>query len=186
MFKPYAIFALALLVLGGCSTTKPISDSRIVPESKVVVVDPDKLDREIYGDKLPEPTPDHVMVGTKDGVIIDVDKKGTEHDPQHDIELQVWKVTATNMNHDPKCVTLMWQLMDFEYISFGPSEQLVRGEASHIMGEMKQQFWIIEGAKVTFPPSGFLSNMRVRNPVAGAKIGEECMHLTPEEDIKEW
>lgn len=167
---------LTAIALSGCS-------AKIVKEDRVIDVDPDQLDRAVYGDTMPEATPDHVMVGTKDDVTIDVNKQGVEHDPQNRVELQIWDVTATNFNNAPKCVTLMWQLMDFEYISFGPSEQFIRPLSAQKIGEMRQQYWVINGARVAFPPSGYLSSMRVRDPVADAKPGEECMHLTPEEDI---
>jgi hypothetical protein len=176
MVRNILLVLIAAIALGGCS-------AKIVKEDQVVHIDPDKLDRAVYGDTTPQPTPDHVMVGMKNGITVDVDKKGVEHDSQNRVELQIWEVTATNFNDTPKCVTLMWQLMDFEYISFGPSEQYIKALTANKLGEMRQQYWVIDGARVAFPPSGYLSNMRVRDPVAGAKIGEECMHLTPEEDI---
>lgn len=180
---PIVVIGLALLI-GGCSTTSKKPSDRIVPESEVVEVDPDKVDHAIHGPMRYEPTPDHVVVGQDSGIIIEVQKREVVKDEQlGNIQLQRWDVTATNTLARDRCVTPMWRLMDFEYMSNGPSEQFVPGHSMVIMGEMQQRAWIIDGVPVAPPPSGYLADLRIRDPVPGAKQGDECSHIADEADI---
>lgn len=174
MQKRLLIIAVIGFVLGGCSTTR------------VVDVDPEKVDTNIHGKLKYQPTPGQVVVGEKDRVRIEVIKRGLFKDEQADgLELQRWDAIAVNQSSKPKCVTPLWRLMDFEYISDGPSERLVRPHSSTYLGEMRQRTWIIDGVTVAPPPSGYLADLRIRGTVKDAKPGEECIHLADEDDVKE-
>lgn len=182
MYKQLAIIAAVGLFLGGCASKQP------VPDHKVVDIDPLELERKMLGEQAGadgEPTPPHVVVGEKDGVKIEVHKRKTENSEQYLVKLQTWDVTAINYNHRDKCVTPQWKLMDFKYITDGPSEQFIKAHSMKKMGEMQQRAWIIDGVEVAVPPSGYLYDMRVRDAIADAKPGEECMFLVPEEDIQD-
>lgn len=179
MYRQLTIVAIVGLVLGGCASRPP------VPDHRVVDIDPLEMEREMLGKQAgdAEPTPAHVVVGERGGIKIEVHKRGVEDSEQYDLKLQTWDVTAINYNHRDKCVTPRWKLMDFKYITDGASEQLIPAHSMKRMGEMQQRAWIIEGVEVAVPPSGYLSDMRVRNTVEDAKPGEECMHIFPEEDL---
>jgi len=181
MFKHLLTITLIALFLNGCTTV------RVLEENEITVVDPEKMDQEVYGKLKYEPTPDRVVVGDEDGIIIEVVKREIITDENAgNMKLQTWNAVATNTTPNDKCVTPMWRLMDFEYISDGPSEQLVRGHDIKTIGVMQQRTWIIDGVVVAPPPSGYLADMRVRGTVEGAKQGEECMHITNEDDIEEY
>ena len=176
-----AILVVGSLFVGGCSTSP-----RIVDEKHVVTIDPESLDYALHGEMKYEPTPDHVVVGERDGVIIEVFKREMIEDELADNQtLQIWDAVATNTNSTPKCVTPLWRLMDFEYISNGPSEQLVGASSMVRLGEMQQRTWIIDKVPVAPPPSGYLADLRIRNPAQDAKPGDECTFITPEHNIKE-
>lgn len=179
MFIRALIVLISLAVLGGCSPT-------MIKESDIVTIDPESADTVRNGPVTYEPTPDNVIVGESNNISIEVQKRTVVKDEQADgITLQVWDVIATNNNDNDKCVTPMWRLMDFEYISNGPSEQFVQRSSMVKIGEMQQRVWIINGVPVAPPPSGYLTNMRVRDTIAGARVGEECTHIVNEKDIEE-
>lgn len=181
MFKHLATIAAVALLLGGCSVTPGI-----VKEKDVVIVDPEKFDQHIHGNIKYEPTPDHVVVGEKDGVIIEVHKREVIKDElADDIQLQVWDAAVTNLSQTDKCVTPLWRLMDFEYISDGPSERLVKSNQMVHLGQMQQKTWVLDGVVVAPPPSGYLADLRVRGTVPNAKPGEECIHLVDEDKVEE-
>lgn len=183
-----AILLLAAVVaLGGCATR----DSRVTPEKDVVDIDPESLDYAMNGDMEYVSTPDHVVVGTQDGIIIQTHKMEAIYDEQAETDVQNWDVTATNTTNKGVCVLPVWKLLDFEYISNGPTEQYVPPFALTELGQMVQQLWVIDGVPVAPPPSGYLEELLIRDPVADAEQGEECTHLVdeadlvPEEDIEE-
>ena len=80
----------------------------------------------------------------------------------HGIKLDVWTVKATNKKPDPKCVSIMWKLQDFEFESEQPLEFLIRGGETLNLGKMKQSIWSFDGATIAIPPSGYVDKMNVR------------------------
>lgn len=80
----------------------------------------------------------------------------------HGIKLDIWNVKATNKKHDPKCVSIMWKLQDFEFESSQPLEFLIHGGETLNLGKMKQSIWSFDGAAIAIPPSGYVEKMNVR------------------------
>jgi hypothetical protein len=169
----------ATIILGGCSTT----NTRVVPEDDVVEVDPENMDYILNGPISYEPTPPIVVVGSDDNVFIQVTKQDHMYDDQFEQDIQLWKVTAQNTNQIPKCVTPRWRLLDFKYITEGPSEQFIPANSIIKIGEMRQVMWVVDGVPVPVPPSGYLADLRVRDVVPNAKQGEECLFLVDEDNI---
>ncbi|MEM2159433.1 MAG: hypothetical protein QXN55_00575 [Candidatus Nitrosotenuis sp.] len=135
------------------------------------------------------PTPDHIMAGEKDDVRITI-HKGTptmhdSNDSEHSkIELQNWFAVLTNDSEKPVCVMTEWKLMDFELISdypgfvyMSPNSQIVT------YAHLKQQVWNIDGTKFALPPSGYVEDMIIRDPVKKAKVGDECVF--DDDDVEE-
>jgi len=175
--------ALAVAMVSGCSTVKMLPEDQVIKDDQIVDVDPDELDRSLFGELPLEETPPHVRVGEKASVSIEMDKKESEWHEQTQSYLQRWTATAINMNNEPKCVTPMWRLMEFEYTSFGPSEQMIPSLSSKVIGEFHQRTWQLGDVWLAPAPSGYLHAMRVRGTVPGAKVGEECNWITPDDEV---
>lgn len=166
------IFAGALL--GGCAMSP-----------KVIEYDPEKDN--IAGQHIPEaqPTPDHVVVVNKDGILIDVQKMNSMYDEQVQAELQQWAVFAMNDSNADKCVGVVWRLMDFRFITNYTTDFLLKAQEMKFLGKMQQTTMTIDGVKVAPPPSGYVHAMRVIEPREDAIEGEECMFIVDEKDIIE-
>lgn len=118
-------------------------------------------------------TPPIVKTADKDDVYIVVEKSMpiTEHDYSRD----VWHVFAENKNAQPKCVYVVWRLLDFEYISDEPAEFFITGKTRRPVGTMLQHVYTIDGVRFTAPASGYVHAMTVREPNKKARRGEECV-----------
>lgn len=118
------LVAVLLVALAGCSSTQrkaldetnAISEDqivedatakRLVSEDAIIDVDPEKLEQEMIKEKGLSskdfgPTPDHVIAGKSDGIIVDASKQEPLNDEQHKILRDRWLISATNTNDEPK------------------------------------------------------------------------------------
>lgn len=158
-------------ILSGCGT------------ATIKEYDPEQADRNISQEDLFKPTPDHVIVGEYKDVVVEVNKMKTREDDM--IPRQEWSVFATNNNDDDICLAVAWRLLDFQFISHHPTQVLVRSGQREFLGTMLQTVWTIDGVQFAPPPSGYVHNMTVKDPVEDAVRGEECLFLADEEEIEE-
>ncbi len=166
------------LLLGGCATT------RMVEEHEIVDHDPGQTAYDQQeGSTQAEPTPDHVVVADKDGILIDVNKIEPIYLEEHKVDLQQWEVLASNMNRKDKCVGVIWRLMDFRFESNHPTDVLIPAHQGVILGHMIQTTMVIDGVTVAPDPSGYIQAMRIKNPRDDAIEGEECLYLVDEDDV---
>lgn len=166
---------LALLALGGCSTTAKIVDYD--PETQDVFR-PESGSADIY-----QPTEDWIIAAEEDNVSVEVIKSDSFYDEQHEVDLQRWIVLVTNRNKVEKCVGVLWRLLDFQFISEHPTTVLIPEETVMQLGTMQGQIMMIDGVAVAPPPSGYVHEMQVLKPDYEAPQGEECLFLDEEENI---
>jgi hypothetical protein len=198
MKRNLLIVLLGASILSGCAGNGIVKEGDIqteldvVPESNIDNIDPSEREKELYGEVVTaKPTPDKVIVGEKGHITIEVVKVKPLYDPILKKTLQVWNVNVINTNNSSRCVGPKWRLMEFEYISYGPTIQLVKGESTLVMGQMMQKGFKIGDVYLTPSPSGYLDDMLVSKPNRYAYPGDECTYLitedqyTKEEDIIE-
>lgn len=170
---------LSMLGLSGCATTtiRDYDGENISQEEKQQLMDEGGIQ---YTESIIELISDN-------GITIIATKTTPTLTVYHDYEVvqDNWDITALNTTTDSECVTLLWKLMDFKFVSEYPSEFLVRHSSSLHIGTMIQQVWEIQGVKFTPDSSGYVAGMLVREPIPNAAIGDECTFIELERDIVE-
>lgn len=106
-------------------------------------------------------TPDIVKVADNDDVYVNV-VKGLPFLGRNNIKLDTWNIFAINRTEDAKCVLISWKVQDFELESELPFEFVIKSKQTVNVGKMKQTIWSFDDALIALPPSGYVSNMRVR------------------------
>lgn len=160
---------LPVILLAGCTV-----DTGMVKD-----VDPqeDELKRLGEGAMLYVDTPPFLTIAEKKGMMVFAEKnpktfQTNNIDPA--VRQARWTIKVLNETTVDRCVTLEFRLLDFTYISDHPSEFFVPASSAKIAGTMNQKVWRIDGVEFVPPSSGYVKNMRVRNPVEGADRGSEC------------
>lgn len=165
----------------------------------IVDVDPEKLEmeqiRKIKGAQAKidpfaaDLTAPSVRLGQKDRVSIHANKQPDIKGPQ-DIKLQSWRINVVNSNVEPKCVTIAWKLMDFSFDSNYPYEFYMAPDTTIHLGNMHQSIWDFDGVGIALPPSGYVQDMRVRDPEITQRrvrstVERDELCNQPEEDAEE-
>lgn len=156
----------------------------MVKEKDIVNYDPETMD--VFrkeGAPMYEETPDHLVVAQDSGIIVDVHRMADVFDEQEDVERQRWNVFVTNTTYSNQCVGVSWRLLDFKFISEHPTMVLVERESMLRLGTMLGKVWEIDGVAFAPPPSGYVQDMEIHDPVENAKPGDECLFLVDEDDI---
>lgn len=160
---------LPLLLASGCTI-----DTGMVKD-----IDPQKeeLKRLGEGSVLYVDTPPFLTIADKKKMMVFAEKnpktfQTNNIDPA--VRQARWTIKVLNTDNKNKCLTLEFRLLDFTYISDHPSEFFVPANSAKIAGTMLQKVWRIDGVEFVPPSSGYVSNIRVRNPVENAKRGSEC------------
>lgn len=159
---------IVMLMLTGCTAT--IVDRDFEKEEKDFI----KKHGVEAKDPLYAPaTPEYVLAGYSEHVLVSLYKGPSEK--QDKIELQVWNATAVNHNDKPVCLMVHWKLMDFSLVTdYGDFTYLKPEQQILKYATMKQQVWNLDGTQFALPPSGYIDNMIIKEPIKDAKPGYEC------------
>ncbi len=118
-------------------------------------------------------TPDTVFAGKENNVFVSMYKDKPED--YKGMKLQIWQATIVNHSDHPICALVHWKLMDFEMFSDYPDfTYLVSQQQILHFAEMRQQIWNIDGTEFALPPSGYIDQLIVKEPIKDAKKGTEC------------
>ena len=179
------ITLLLSLTLISCTTFEP----RMIPESEIVSYDLGKLSKEEQQKarkQKAQKTADTILFGVKENISVMAVKTVPYKEIIGDEVVQdKWDVVAANASDDDKCVTIIWQLMDFKYISEFPTEFFLKKHEMKKVGTMIQVVWEIQGVKFVPESSGYIYWLGVRDPVEDAKKGDECTFNIDEDDVTE-
>lgn len=166
------ILPIASLLVAGCAT-----DIGPVKE-----VDPelDELKR-LEGAMLYVDTPPFMTIADKKGMMVFAEKNPrTFQTNSPGIRQARWTIKVMNSKPIGQCLTVQFRLLDFVYVSDHPSEFYIPPNSAMIAGTMKQKVWEIDGVQFVPPSSGYVKEMRVRDPVIDAERGSECDFATEE------
>lgn len=129
-------------------------------------------------------TEDIVNLADEEDIVIVASKSDTiTFESDYEVKQDTWDIDAHNMGSKNQCVTLVWRLMDFKFVSDHPDEFYSPANSIVRVGTMTQMVWEIDGVKFAPDGSGYLYGMRVREPVKDAATGDECLHLIKDEDL---
>lgn len=108
-------------------------------------------------------TKDDIFMGRKDGITVSLHKDTSTY--INGVESQNWFAVVTNENDDPKCVAIVWRLMDFEIINDNPELVYIKGhEINHNFTQLKQKLWYLNNVLFALPPSGYIHDVFIRDP----------------------
>lgn len=184
------LLAVATLLLSGCATVVDIDPEQLEYDQMVKIKGKQAAEKADPFDS--PPTPNSVVAGRKDHVIIFVTKTTPIQGPMN-IKLDRWNVRASNFDDESKCVALQWRLQDFEFESEYPTEFFIAPQKTIDLGRMHQTIWSLDGLTFAIPPSGYLAKMNVReadikrHKYSGKILEEEsCIEEDAEEDAKDY
>lgn len=162
------LFGVMVVSIIGCAGT---------PESRVKDVDPveKEMDRLKAGAMLYEDTPPFMMIASKRGTeIYAVKQNRTFQTNDPGVRQARWKIMIENHRPYGRCVAVRFRLLDFDYISNHPQDFHVPPHGAVLAGVMQQKVWEINGVKFVPPSSGYVTALRLQDPVIDADPGEEC------------
>lgn len=184
------LLILPMVLLSGCATVVDIDPEQM--EYDQIVKIKGKQAAEVLDPFASPPTPNSVIAGRKDHVVVFVTKSTPVKGPQN-IKLDTWNVRASNFNDESKCVAIQWRLQDFEFESDYPTEFFIASQKTIDLGKMRQTIWSLDGLTFAIPPSGYIQKMNVREPKAakskyagGTLEKETCIEEDAKEDAKDF
>lgn len=175
------LMVVFVLLLSGCAGNKIIDVDRDVEKEKVM--------NDMFTDGVEYDGVNRILVDSDDIIVkavkADVIVNEYERFKKYEVKQDVWNIEVSNYSGNDVCVTLLWKLMDFQFVTTLPSSFLVLADATTLIGEMTEQVWEIQGVKFTPGGSGYVYQMDIDDPIEDADAGDECLNLVDEEDIKE-
>lgn len=154
---------LAVLMLTAGCTTQPTTTptNHIVPESKVINIDPEELESK-YVTEMYQPTSNRVVAANVDDIIIDARNASTYFDEDRNTHHQQWEITVQNLSYTNKCVAVEWRTMGFRLITNEPYEFYMEGQSMFVLGYLIEVAELIDGVWVVPPTSAYIQNISVR------------------------
>lgn len=111
------------------------------------------------------PTGTVIQAGEQDGVRVTMSRGVDDVSSSTGTKLQNWYAVVVNGNDEPKCVAILWKLMDFTmitdhttFIYLKPYESLMD------YAKFKQRMWDLDGVSLVLPGSGYIDTIFVEEP----------------------
>jgi hypothetical protein len=177
--KKLTLPLISVLMFSGCAS-KIIEDT----DPSVQHFDPDNDVIEVP-DGQAEPTEPNVILAEKNRVSVSAHKIETIEDEDTGIEKENWLIIYGNNSLYPKCVGVMWKLLDFNFETNYPTDVYMKSKSWLPIGNMIQGTWNLDGIQFAPEPSGYVAAIRVQDPVEGAKEGEECTFVEDDKNVIE-